>query len=698
MNFGAHVHLDFETYSRADLRKIGSYAYAQDRSTRVLACSYSIDGGPVTRWRPGDPYPFRHINQGRVFAWNAQFERNIWRYVCARHYGWPDLELHMFICVAAMARMCALPGKLENAARILDVRTKKDMKGHNLMLQMCKPRYKGKAADGVFHPDGERSHHTPDKLARLEQYCDDDVRAEMDIFNILPEPDIIDLQNYWNSERINDSGLPVDTDFAKVAVTFADEEKQYFGERLSEITGGEVTAPSQHARIKEWVAPRLDDDAYALTLSYENGVKKMSMDKPTRENLILEDDLTPGFLDDDVREFVEILDQAGKSTISKFKSMLNRAVPDSDGVPRLYGLYIFCGAAQSGRFSSVDVQVHNLLRLSDKDPLYKKAASLMDAMVAGDTARIRMQADANGKPVPAIHTLSKLVRPTITGDPHGRYDLAYGDYSAIEACTLPWLSNDARADERLNILRSGQDIYRHTADKLGLADRQTGKVVELACGYGGGEGSFQAMAKVYGVKVSSATAKAMVKAWRKENTWAVDFWDELAFASVSAVRAPGVVFQAGRLEFRYESRALGGIGALWLTLPSGRRLCYPGARIDLVKTKWGGEKITVTAMKAAWTPKEGVKTWPRVALWHGLLAENPTQAVATGCLLCDSIDRGLNAGLDIIGHTHDEIIIQTNKPRAGQRALKEVMETPPSWADGLPLRVETGGGYRYKVA
>lgn len=699
-NWGHPVHtvnLDWETYSESDLRKVGAEVYARHKSTDILACSYSIDGGPVKRWRLGDPYPFRELHQGRIYAWNASFEKAIWNHVAARRYGWPQLDVHMFICTAALARLCSLPGKLENAARILELRTKKDMEGHNLMLQLCRPRMKGFKDERAFHPDGPRSHHTPDKIARLERYCDDDVRAEMQILSLLPEPAQADIDNYHVNERINERGLPVDLDFAHVAVTFAAEEKEWFCEQLAEITNGKVTSPSQHVRIKEWIMPRLSDDAYDMTLSYDKGEKKMSMDKATRENLLLEEALQPGFLDADVAEFVDILDQAGKSTIAKYQAMIDRSITaPGDYMPRAHGVYMFAGGQQTGRFSSTGIQVHNLYRLSDKDPLYHNAGRVMDAMITGDADAVRGQLDAKGNPVHAIHTLAKLVRPTICGCPDGSMDLVWGDWSAIEARVLPWLSKDKRALERLEIFATGEDIYVHTAKALGLEDRQTGKVVELACGFGGGEGSFQAMAKVYGVQVASHTAQTMVKAWREANPWASDFWQALSEASIAAVETPGIAFAAGRLWFEYDRDALGGIGALWMTLPSKRRLCYPGARIELVRTKWGGEKYAVTAMKAAWKPKEGAKEWPRVALWHGLLAENPTQAAAADLLL-DGLYECEAAGLAVVGHTHDEIMLESSRPKRDAALLKQIMEENPPWAAGLPLAAETGSGFRYKA-
>ena len=49
------LHLDIESFSEADLRKVGVYKYAEHPSTRILTCSYRFgDEGPVSRWVPDE--------------------------------------------------------------------------------------------------------------------------------------------------------------------------------------------------------------------------------------------------------------------------------------------------------------------------------------------------------------------------------------------------------------------------------------------------------------------------------------------------------------------------------------------------------------------------------------------------------------------------------------------------------------------
>ena len=51
------LHRDYETRSRRDLKRDGTFKYAVDPSTEVLCCAYAVDDGPVQLWKRGDPVP-----------------------------------------------------------------------------------------------------------------------------------------------------------------------------------------------------------------------------------------------------------------------------------------------------------------------------------------------------------------------------------------------------------------------------------------------------------------------------------------------------------------------------------------------------------------------------------------------------------------------------------------------------------------
>ena len=699
------VHLDMESYSEIDLTKVGVYRYADDPSTDVLLASYAIGDGPVRRWRPGDPYPF---GNDTFLAWNANFERTMWNTVMVRRYGWPAMPIEAFDCVAAQARLtAAAPSKLETAGQFFRRHHQKDRKGHLHMLKMCRPTdektqnawWKSGAGDPRA-PDFDRSmkrcHHTDEALDLLHAYCDRDVETERDIHCILSPWRLADLEAYWENEYINDRGVIVDTHFAAAACEFADEEKAWFNERLAKITGNRVTTPRQFQRIKEWALPRMSPAAITVCEFYDAGVKKVSFDADTRNNLIAEDDLQPGFLTEEIREFIEILDQAGKSTISKYETISERFVHDeTEDRKRVHGLYMFAGAAQTARFSSMGLQVHNLKREVSPD-----ASNMIDAFTFKRDPR---------QYGPPIHTLAKLIRPTFTGCPHGDFDLVWGDWSAIEARMLPWLSLDPRADELLARYRRGEDVYLHQASRIlgrtitaaNKHERQAyGKVPTLACGYQGSTGAFQKMAKAYGVHLPEPEVRDIVAGWREDNPWAPTFWASLETAMFAAMERPGCSFGAGQVQYLFDRDALDGMGCLYAILPSGRRIPYPGARFETVTTPWGDDKLGITVLKASWRPKKDEDEWPRIALYGGLLAENATQAACADLLMLALRSAPFEPwSLRVVLHSHDEIVIESRDVPEDSRKLKALMETAPPWpcADALPLQAEIESGFRYKV-
>jgi hypothetical protein len=661
---------DKETYSEHDLKRHGAYAYARHPSTDCLLTSGLVTGETkVRRWRPGWKYPYADIHPDDlvITAWNSQFERLIWREIMVPVYGWPQLELEQFVCTSAHARIAAAgPAKLDIAGKFFNRRHQKDNKGHLLMLKMCRPASEKEQAawmhslrDDIGHnvsyaaaeEAAKRCHHTAANIEALHAYCDKDVWTESDIGKALPEWRAEDLEDFWANERINDQGIVVDRDFALAATDYAEDEKAYFAERIRTLTRGAVETPRQFQRIKAWAMPLLSDEARATIKHYEDGEEKFSFDADGRANLLAEasSDLDwiahdPDFVEPGTEhglcdaellvEFIELLDAAGKSTISKYQAIVDRAIQDEDGNWRVHGAYVFAGASQSGRFSSTGIQVHNLVR-----DVPKLAKPLISAFKRGDDAVIlplvKEWAEGTKKArAEPVHALGQLVRPTFTGCPNDGFDLLWGDWSAIEACALPWLSLHPAAEDRLSLLRRGEDIYLKTASgilgrkitKDDKDDRQAfGKVPELSLGYLGGAGAFKAMAKNYGVRLPEKQIHGIVKSWREDNPWAIEFGEGCVTAAMAALRRKdGASFSSGRLEYWYEPDALDGIGALFCRLPSGRAIPYPGARIQTVVPKWGGTMQAITAMKSAWHPKKGEpwENWPRVALWKGLLIEN----------------------------------------------------------------------------
>jgi len=280
--------------------------------------------------------------------------------------------------------------------------------------------------------------------------------------------------------------------------------------------------------------------------------------------------------------------------------------------------------------------------------------------------------------------LKGMLRPALM--PAAGNVLVVADWAAIEGRVNPWLSNCAAGEAKLNVFRSGLDPYKVNAtsvfnattyNNITAEQRQVGKVQELALGFLGGAGSFETFGRVYGVRMTKWEIARAINAWRVANPWAMKHGQDLEAAYTRALRHKGHECRAGRVCYLYDGQHL------WYSLPSGRVLCYPFARL---------ENDGVSYAKASWKPAADATEWPRARLWRGLAVENITQATAN-----DILRHSLRQLEDTVLHIHDEIVVECPE-RMGEATvarMREVMCTPPEWAAGLPLGVEIKVQTRY---
>ena len=583
-------------------------------------------------------------------------------------------------CTAAQARARALPGGLDDLGRCLGLPTQKDRRGKELIRLLSIP-HTNKAGDSVFNYD-------EDLLKEMYAYCVTDVEVERLAAKASHPLSDNEYAVWLANEQVNDAGLKVDVEFAEAAAAYAEQELDEISGKLSRITNGVITAPKQFARLKAYVEPlALKDEDIRKAITREvtdrrtgETTTKTTLDRDARNKLLDLERQDPGRIHPDFVEMVELLDAAGRSSVSKFEAMSRRADHDQ----RVRGAYIFGGAGQTGRFSAAGLQVHNFPR---------KTAKHFDA--------IREQIMQGERIDDVMTVLASMLRGAIVAD--DGHTFVCGDWSGIESRVLPWLTADA--DEVLqvfrdmdtdpslpdNYMRAASDIYSKPAAKINKDERAVGKVVVLACGYQGGVGAFNSMARAYQVVMTDEQAKDVIYAWRRANPWATRFWDELNDAVIDVVQNPGSIETVGRVSFM-----CGKAGLLTMGLPSGRVLCYPQARCELIETE-RGDQWEVSAIKATWRPKQGDTEWPRIRLYGGLLAENATQAAAAD-ILREALVELTELDWPVVGHTHDELLLEVEDDEVAEATeqLRRAMMTAPSWADGLPLNCEIWNGERYR--
>lgn len=633
------IWLDFETRSRCDLPSRGVYNYAQDASTEVLCMSYAFDDGEVATWLPGQPFP--DISGHQIMAHNAAFERLVFWYVLCPTLGIPEPPLEQFYCTAAQARANCLPGSLEDVGRAVSSKMKKDHRGSALIRLLSVPR-----KDGTFNDD-------PTLMAEFFAYCEQDVRAMREISKAMRPLSADELADYHANEKINDRGVLVDTDLCRAAIGYAEAELIEIQDLVREVSKGEL-ASVRSPRMRQWVQARVGPEAVKLMWTGE----KYSIDKTVRANLLT---LGPDEVPPDVAEVIQCADDLWASSVAKFKRLAELADEEDD---RVRGAFVFAGGSATGRFASYGAQVHNFTRKTARDP-----AAVRQAMVRGHQI-----VPEYGKRVTDV--LKGMLRPALM--PAAGNVLVVADWAAIEGRVNPWLSNCPAGEAKLNVFRSGLDPYKVNATStFGVAydavtdqQRQVGKVQELALGFLGGPGSFETFGRVYGVRMTEGEIARAISTWRRANPWAMKHGQDLEAAYTRALRHRGHECRAGRVCYLFDGQHL------WYSLPSGRVLCYPFARL---------EHDGVSYAKASWKPAADATEWPRARLWRGLAVENITQATAN-----DILRYSLRQLDDVILHIHDEIVVECPQRMAEATVarMRSVMCTPDAWAAGLPLGVE----------
>jgi len=630
------LYIDTETFSRANLKDVGAYAYAVYPSTRILLITYAWDDNRVQLMEGVDQDMLRRMlhQADTIVAHNAQFDRWI-----LEHVAGVTAPIEKWRDTMAQAYTVGLNGSLEGvgAALGLDPGEAKLSDGKRLIRLFCMPQRSGAVYDDETHPE---------EWERFITYAARDVDALREIHRRLPTVNYRgDELALWHLDQvINDRGLPIDVDLARAAADLCVEEGARLDDELCELTGGAVTSHARRDKMIDWMRSR--------------GVATSGYTKADVSGLLERE------LPDDVRRALEIRQEAGRSSTAKFAKFLQMNV---DG--RVYGTTQFCGAQRTGRWAGRGIQPQNFPRPSIKDT-DTAAASILNGSVHYLYDR-------------PIDIAASCVRSVIAA-PEGRKLIA-GDYSNIEGRMLAWL---AGAEWKLDAFRAydagtGHDLYKVAYSKAFGApveaidddQRFIGKVCELFLGYQGAVGAFDSAAKAFGVSLPEQTIVEVVQAWRKANSEIVTWWYELEEAAKRAVRHPGTAYRARLVVFRVER------DWLWCKLPSGRLLPY-------FKPELRDGTLTYQGVLMG--------RWADIDTFGGKIAENITQAAARDVMAYNMplVER---AGYPIVTTVHDEIVTETpDSPDYTPAGLADAMGNVPPWCPDLPLAVTAWEGKRYR--
>lgn len=659
-----HLSIDLETYSDVNLKKAGLYRYVQSPAFEILLFAYSFDGAPtqVIDMARGEEIPMEVIHaltdpQCLKHAYNAAFE---W-YCLSKYMGaqlppaqWRDTMLH--------GLYAGYTAGLDATGRALGIPEDKQKltTGKALIRYFCVPCKPTKANGGRTR---NYPHHDPEKWELFKTYNGQDVVAEMEIerrLSVFPVPDFV--QKQWETDLlINARGVAVDMDFCEGALELGETIRAQLTDEAVQLSG--LQNPNSVKQLARWLSAETGDDITSLR-------------KETIKELLGRDNA------DHVQRMLEIRQELGKTSTKKYDA-IEAAVCD-DG--RVRGLLQFYGANRTGRWAGRLVQVQNLPRT------YTEPLEFARELVKG--RKLDALRTVYGSP---NDTLSQLIRTAFVAAPGNV--LIDADFSAIEARVISWLADE---EWRLEVFRTHGKIYEASASQMFGAPlerirkgnpeyslRQRGKVAELALGYQGGVPAMRQMdtGKLL-ADLPDEEIKDIVDKWRNTNPKIRNLWYSFNDAAIRVIQNGGSL-RVRCCTFARECDCIRGTTCMTISLPSGRKLYYVEPAVG--ENRWGGPSITYMGVNDK-------NKWGRIETYGGKLVENVVQAIARDCL-AQAIEHLEAAGLPVVFHIHDEVVIDTAAFDTNDAMLDKVvkiMSTPIPWAEGLPLGADGWVGAFFK--
>lgn len=713
----SYLFLDFETFSEADLKKVGSYAYAEHPSTEVLICTYAFDDEPVRVWdctdgsdMPGDLHrALRRLvkpNSRIKMVWHngGLFDRLI-----MKHCWDFDIPVSNTIDTMIWAFRHALPGSLDALCEVLGVSADnaKDKRGKALIKRFSKPtpkNYKIRRYTAETHPD---------EWALFIKYAVSDITAMREVFHKLPrwgnsefEDRVLELD-----QLINDRGFKVDVALAEAAIEAVEKHKAQLQEEAQRKYGGSLTGKDFLPILRELAPAHHIHNAQKSTLN----------------DLLADDDLP-----DDARMIIEMRLGAASTASTKYNPLLLGRSSDD----RRRGCIQYGGAKRTLRWAGKGFQPQNLARGYYHDDELDKGIS---ALLKGRAHR--------------RFDVAKLTASTVRSCiiPEAGHKFVVADYSNVEGRGLAWLAGE---DDLIEVFVNGVDVYKKLAstvfnvayEAVTKDQRQIAKAMVLGLGYAGGVGAFVTFAKNLGLDLNdmtntldgtfpdhiwAATARgyewariqeakrpprpgekddrpsyildkkvwrtcdALKRMYREANPAIVQFWRDIEDAAMAAIRNPGKEFTAGPRGVKFsrnvETDNNGNKVAGWwlrMTLPSGRVMSYPGVGLSVSKETDEDGKVSTNVRIKYQGENQLTRQWGFQYTYSGKLVENCTQALCRDLLANALLNVEAN-GYPIVLHVHDEIICETpDLPEYNVAELERLMCELPEWAEGFPLVAE----------
>lgn len=480
---------------------------------------------------------------------------------------------------------------------------------------------------------GKRRHmFTPQELATYGDYCCNDAVLCKRIFNKLlpmtPKKELLAIDEAIKC--FTDPRISLDRELV------AEHHQQVVDTKMSNyIWAGNLLGVTPE-EVKTTI---MSNDKLALALT-ELGVDPPTKLSPSTGKVAYAFAKTDEeFLDlkEHENEAVQLLVECrlgGKSTLAETRAYRLLGVAERGLLP----IYLKYYAAHTGRLGGGDAL--NMQNLPQKSPLRRAlCAPPAHLLVGGDLSQIEAR---------LLATVA------------GQHDVvqAFKDYDA----------------------GIGPDIYCVTASaflgrpvtKADRKERQLGKVIRLALGYGMGVPKFINTARKDGVILTPADAQAAHSWFRDASPAIKQLWKNADFALKKLLAGESWTFGCNDC---IEVRADG------LHLPSGRVIRYPGLAVE--PDEQGRPQYSYLNRRK------------RMKIYGAKVVENIMQSLAGS--VCGDAWLRLRGKMKVVLQAHDELVsvVHATQVEWGKATMKWAMTYPVAWLPSLPVACSIGAAFRY---
>lgn len=574
-----YVTIDLETFSAADLPACGAYNFAAHPSTMIRCLSFKEPEGKLHKFSILKPTKnvdalsiFKEVMEGKVklVAHNYLFEMRMLNHCLSKfleHMGYPHddqylFEARHFVCTMTMSRMARGPAALVTAAQFFKNEIKKDSAGKTLMTHTYKifgssDRHSMKPGTKLGHIlEWKSVSHGYIKYNKevediVLEYCATDVEATHELFYKLANRIQRESGDFWDELKtgmevtcaMNERGIGVDVARLEQIQEICGKLEQEQAQLINEIGLDKFSSP---IRLQEYFAAQ----RYEIESFNDSGIRKALIANPGR---IKE------------HEWLARYNYLNKTSLKKAAKALSL-----QQYGRMYDTLNFCGASETGRWSSHGMQVQNLprpdesLTLADIDEFFK--------------------GDLNN-----YNTAQSSLRTVLIPDPGEVFMTA--DLRQVEARQAFYATGHLEA---MKLMAEGYDLYKKQAattfgvqlENVTKEQRQMGKMIILAGQYGMGAAAYVDRTFVHAnLEVSTTVANKVVQAYRRTYNNIPREWHKLTALINKHDRSKPFMFKLatgrylnyGMLEIKDFRRR--------------RQLCYKAVtqRGIMWKGLWGGQ-------------------------------------------------------------------------------------------------------------